>query len=149
MSRIAHRGKTMPRADFARLWNDHAITLAEIGALLDISPQAVRFRAMARDLPPRSRYPRQPFHAIKPEQEAEFASMWAHGVGRYAMADYFRTNTPRIGLTAQRLGLPKRTLTRWNKITLEQWRAIEAQKRMAEVAEKEQRAAKRIWHHAA
>lgn len=145
----AHRGKTMSRAEFARLWNDHSITVAEIGARLGISSQAVRFRALARDLPDRPRYPRERFHVVQPEQEAEFRSMWTAGVGVYDMAEHFRTNTQRIGRTAQRLGLPKRNLTRWNKITIDEWRELDARQRLVEVAAAEQRAAERTWRRVA
>lgn len=143
----AHRGKTVSRAEFARLWNDHSLTCSEIGSRLGISAQAVRFRALARNLPERPRYPRERFHLVRPEQEAEFASMWTAGVGVYDMADHFGTKHQRIGRTAVRLGLPKRDLTRWNKITIEQWR--ELARHMAEVAAEEQRAAVEMWRRAA
>lgn len=149
MSVRAHRGKTISRAEFAQLWNDHSVTVAKIGAHLGISPQAVCFRALARHLPDRPRYPRQRFHLVQPEQEAEFRSMWTPGVGVYDMASHFETNTRRIGRTAQRLGLPKRNLTRWNKITIDEWCEIEARQRLAEVAAEEQRASERIWRRVA
>lgn len=145
----AHRGKKVSGAEFARLWNDHGMTLAEIGARLEISEQAVRSRAATRGLPARPRYPRERFHLIGPGQVADFASMWRSCVGRLEMAKHFGTNEQRIGTTAARLGLPKRELTRWNKITIEQWRERELARKMAEAAAEEQCAAAEVWRRVA
>ncbi len=49
----AHRGKVLSTAEFAKLWNDHDMTLSEIGNRLGISAQAVRCRGRARGLPAR------------------------------------------------------------------------------------------------
>jgi hypothetical protein len=145
----SHRGKKVSGAEFARMWNDYGMTLAEIGARLNISEQAVRCRAAARGLPARPSYPRERFHLIRHGQEADFASMWRSGVGRREMADHFETNEQRIGTTAARLGLPKRELTRWNKITIEQWRERELAQKMAAAAAEELRAAAEVWRRAA
>ncbi|WP_213546386.1 winged helix-turn-helix domain-containing protein [Vannielia litorea] len=122
MTRAAHRGKTVSNAAFARLWNNHDMTLAEIGAELGISAQAVRFRAAARDLPPRPQFPRDRQQCIGPEQEDSFRSMWRYEVGCSDMAAHFGTNMARICKTAERLGLPKRSISRWNKINTGEWR---------------------------
>lgn len=146
---MAHRGKTLSHAEFARMWSDHGMTLAEIGSRLDISVQAVRCRAAARGLPARPRHPRERFHLIGPGQEADFTSMWQAGVGRLEMARHFGTNEQRIGTTAARLGLQKRQLTRWNKITIQEWKERELSRQMAAAAAEEQRAADKMWRKAA
>jgi hypothetical protein len=113
----AYRGKPMSYAEFARLWADTSISIAQIGALAGISQQAVQQRAKARGLPLRGL--RGVPRVI--QDDDEFKAMWGAGVGRAEMARHFGVCEPLIGIQARRLGLPKRRL-HWRKaITVQGW----------------------------
>jgi hypothetical protein len=102
----AYRGKPLSYAEFARLWADTSISIAQIGAMAGISQQAVQQRAKARGLPLRGL--RGVPRTIRDDDE--FTAMWEAGVGRAEMARHFGVCEPLIGIQARRLGLPKRRL---------------------------------------
>lgn len=117
----AHRGRTISNAEFRRLWMDNTISTVEIGKLLGISKSAVRDRALSRGLPPRKRgltkraNRRVTAEALRP--------LWDAGVNLAGLAEYFGVQLESIPKAARRLNMPPRNLTRWNSITLEQYRA--------------------------
>jgi hypothetical protein len=102
----AYRGKPLSYAEFARLWADTSISVAQIGAMAGISQQAVQQRAKSRGLPLRGL--RGVPRTIRDDDE--FTAMWEAGVGRAEMARHFGVCEALIGIQARRLGLPKRRL---------------------------------------
>jgi hypothetical protein len=77
------RGKIVSQAEFKRMWESRA-TLADIGAVLGITPTGVSARARKRGLTPRKPGPRSTQVNI-----ALFAKMWGYGVDRRDMAKFF------------------------------------------------------------
>jgi hypothetical protein len=79
-----HRGKTTTVAEFKALWGDRSLTIADIGAILDISGDAVILRAKARGLPMRG----SKWGGPRPKQidMARFRAMWEAGVKRHEIA---------------------------------------------------------------
>ncbi|RHZ96479.1 winged helix-turn-helix domain-containing protein [Cereibacter sphaeroides] len=130
----AHRGKIVSNAEFRRLWLDNTISAKEIGQRLDISLSAVSWRARSRGLPPRKKglamraHRRITAEALRP--------LWVCGVNLAGLAEHFGVKEEAITKAARRLGMPPRSVTRWNSITLEQYRAQQLADRMAEEARK-------------
>lgn len=100
-------GRQVSNAEFRRLWTDRSLTVAQIGALLGITEQAVASRAKTRGLPKRGH---GKCHAgpILPAREVEFRAMYQGGVQTKAMAAHFCVAASTIASTAARLGLPRR-----------------------------------------
>jgi hypothetical protein len=105
----AYRGKPLSYAEFARLWADTSISIAQIGASLGVSEQAVVQRAKSRGLPLRGLRGLRGVPRVI-QNDDEFTAMWEAGVGRAEMARHFGVCEPLIGIQARRLGLPKRRL---------------------------------------
>jgi len=124
----AKRGKAMSQAEFARLWADKRLTVAQIGAAIGVSGAAVSGRAVTRGLPGRQM---GPLPAIR--DDAKFREMWAAQVSIADMALFFGVNPKSIRNHVTRLGLPRRG-ARGTPITLDDYRAIKLRERMAEAA---------------
>jgi len=124
----AKRGKVMSRAEFARLWADKRLTVAQIGAAIGVSGAAVSGRAVTRGLPGRQM---GPLPAIR--DDVKFREMWAAQVSIADMALFFGVNPKSIRNHVTRLGLPRRG-ARGTPITLDDYRAIKLRERMAEAA---------------
>lgn len=67
----AHRGIQISRVEFRALWDDPALTLAQIGERLGITKQAVTNRARARGFPPRPRDARADVRKVDPVVAAD------------------------------------------------------------------------------
>jgi len=124
----AKRGKAMSQAEFARLWADKRLTVAQIGAAIGVSGAAVSGRAVTRGLPGRQM---GPLPAIR--DDVKFREMWAAQVSIADMALFFGVNPKSIRNHVTRLGLPRRG-ARGTPITLDDYRAIKLRERMAEAA---------------
>lgn len=127
----AHRGKRCTIAEFSALWNNHGMTLAEIGAQLGITLQAVTFRGKARGLPARPTHPRQRFFVIN---DPEFAPMFLAGVSPAELAAHYGCSHARIGRTAKRLGISRPKMTRWSVISIADYRTQQTVAMMAKTA---------------
>lgn len=124
------RGAIMAEATFAKLWRDPTVNIETIAARLGISRQAVRIRARVRGLPPRVGSGNTA--RARTEQSApEIAPMWLANVGLAEMARHFGCSHTAILRAANRLGLPKRELTRWDAITIEDYRAAQLRTALA------------------
>lgn len=122
------RGKVMSEAAFARLWADDTVTINEIAARLGVCRQAVSIRAAVRGLPPRKgRYKRPRVE----DQHPDIAPMWRANVGLRDMAAHFGCSHTAIIKAADRLGLPKRSGTRWDMISVEDYLALRLRIAMA------------------
>lgn len=118
----------MSRARFAALWGDNSITIRAIARQLDISPQAVRFRALSRGLPARRGHPRADQQAIR---DPAFADMWLAGVCTRDLVALYGTHHMTVPRTARRLGLPPRGRGWQPRMTLAEWRAARVASLMA------------------
>ena len=124
----AKRGKVMSRAEFARLWADKRLTVAQIGAAIGVSGAAVSSRAVKRGLPGRQM---GPLPAIR--DDAMFRELWAAGVMIDDMAQVFGVNPKSIRNHVTRLGLPRRGV-RGPTITMDDYRQAKLGACMAEAA---------------
>jgi hypothetical protein len=132
------RGKLMAEATFASLWNDPAVHVTEIAERLGISRQAVAIRARVRGLPKRAGW--KSSHKRVEDDAPGLAEMWLANVGVTAMAAHFGCSHTGIMAAAERLGLPKRKLSRWDAITVDDFRAAQLREAMARSAREEQAA---------
>ena len=134
MSGPAHRGKSVSNAQFARLYADRTLTCAQIGEVLGITAQAVRFRAKSRGLPLRGQG-KVLARVITRHDEAEFASMYLSGVFTHEIAQHYHVTRCTVRKTAQRLNLPKRSRGhRHVGIPLAAWREAQIGRKMEALA---------------
>jgi hypothetical protein len=93
------RGKIVSQAEFNRMWESRA-TLADIGAVLGITPTGVSARARKRGLPARARGARSTEidHAL-------FVQMWGCRESRRGMAGVFGVSLSTVYDIARRQGL--------------------------------------------
>lgn len=132
------RGKTVSEAEFRRLWLDRSLTIKSIAIDLDITAQAVRFRAKSRGLDPRRGYPREMVQAIR---DPEFARMWNAGVRTCDLVALYQVSHMTVPKTARRLGLPPRGKSFAHRgITLDEYRQSQIAARMSVVAANERSA---------
>jgi hypothetical protein len=136
------RGALMSEAAFARLWSDPAVHVADIARTLGITRQAVAIRARVRGLPPR-KGARKAVRDRVEDRCPDFAALWTAGVGLVAMMEHLGCCHTAILKAAARLGLPKRRLTRWNALTMADYRATLLRDAMAASA-RETRAAMKL-----
>lgn len=128
----AKRGKAVSVAEFAKLWCDHSLTCAQIGARLGISSQSVSERAKRRGLPPRIRGRAKMLSGYDTDL---FRRMFLAGVRRADMAAYFQMAEVTVRLHARRAGL----VSGWpvvRPITLRDFFEAELGHRMAETADR-------------
>jgi hypothetical protein len=125
----------MAEATFARLWLDPSISISEIAATLGVCRQAVTIRAKVRGLPPRSLVA-PPLRDRLEDRAPELADLWRANVGLQDMAAHFECSHTAIIKAAERLGLPKRSRSRWHKISLDDYRALQLREAMARDAQK-------------
>lgn len=91
-------------AEFARLWRNKSLTLAEIGQRLGgVQYATVSARARRRGLPPRLTGP-----APAIEDDAVFCQMWRAGVSGPKIAAHFGVHINTVDRHVRRLGLEKR-----------------------------------------
>lgn len=91
-------------AEFARLWHDKSLTLAEIGQRLGgVQYATVSARARRRGLPPRLTGP-----APAIVDDAEFFQMWRSGVSGPKIAAHFGVHINTVARHVRRLGMVKR-----------------------------------------
>jgi hypothetical protein len=100
----AHRGNLVSEARFRALWNDHSITAADIGRMLDISAQAVKCRAATRGLPHR------PGGAGRNRkiEPVLFRAMWDANVSPREIAAHFGVHPQCVSQRARAWRFPKR-----------------------------------------
>ena len=91
-------------AEFARLWRNKSLTLAEIGQRLGgVQYATVSARARRRGLPPRLTGP-----APAIQDDAEFCQMWRAGVSCTKIAAHFGVHVNTVDRHVRRLGLVRR-----------------------------------------
>lgn len=129
------RGKIMAEATFARMWGDPAIPINAIAAMLGVSRQAVSIRAKTRGLPPRLGSGTTARNRIE-DDNPELAVLWRANVALADIAAHFGCSHTAVIKAAARLDLPKRSRSRWHKITLADFRAEQLRQAMAADAEK-------------
>lgn len=100
----AKRGKIVSEAEFRRMWADLTISQNEIGRRLGISGEAVRFRAAARNLPPRPKERR--FAQVIDAERA--ARLYRSGLSEDAVAAVMGTKRPTVQGALNRLGVKRR-----------------------------------------
>lgn len=98
-----HRGLRVSNAEFARLYADRSLTLAQIGKMLNISQNAVTMRAISRGLKARGN---AKTHLARDVADADFADMWLLRVRIDQMQRHYGCGRHVIKQTARRLGLP-------------------------------------------
>lgn len=104
----ARRGRQVSPSEFRRLWFDPSLSQTQIGEMLGISYQAVRFRAIARGLPS-ARTVKPWVRSVTPQQEAEFRRMWLAGVRSEDIRQHFGMRySSDPARSARLMGLPKR-----------------------------------------
>jgi len=112
MGTPAHRGKQMSEAEFKKLYYDKSIPCKQIGHMLGISEQAVRFRALKRGLVMRGDDGRDsPYHRMLAKADL-FKELWLRGASRNSMIDYFGVNDWSITKAQRRLKLAPRKISR-------------------------------------
>jgi hypothetical protein len=134
MGSPAKRGRRVSEAEFRRLWENEATTIAEIGAYLGISRQAVRFRALRRGLPPRRAGPKISYNK---KHEPVFVAMYQAGLSRDDIASVLGFSPWSVADIARRLGLQPRARTWRAKTTLAQYREQQIASQMLTVAKAE------------
>ena len=101
-------GKQVSNAEFRRMWLDPSLSQKDIGRKLGISYQAVRFRAIARGLPP-ARVVKPWKRSITPDREDEFRRLWLAGVRTADIQAHFGLSYAADPARSARLmGLPPR-----------------------------------------
>ncbi len=130
-----HRGRQVSAAAFAAMWRDTSRTLTEIAAELDISAQAMWARAQARGLGRRK--PRRPNRKIDPDL---LRQMYLDGVSLKAIAEYFGVGHQRVGKTAAAMAIHRPHCSRWHALSIEDWRALQLRRQLAEDAARSQAA---------
>lgn len=91
-------------AEFARLWRNQSLTLAEIGQRIGgVQYATVSARARRRGLPPRLTGPAPAIH-----DDAAFCQMWRAGVSGPKIAAHFGVHINTVDRHVRRLGLVRR-----------------------------------------
>jgi hypothetical protein len=90
------------------MWRDQKMTIRDIAIFLEITPQAVQYRAKSRGLPSRRGYPEAARTAQRKLPEKEFTHMWLAGVPSKDIIAHFGVSHRTPAKTARRLGLPPR-----------------------------------------
>lgn len=108
------RGKPMSEAAFRRLWMDRNVPAQDIADLLDVSIQALRFRALARGLPLR----KGGGGMNRKVDPALMRAMWDFNVSPTEIARYFGVHPTTITKRSIEWGFPARNCTRWNSMSV-------------------------------
>lgn len=100
----AKRGKRVSEAEFRRMWGDLSISQNEIGRRLGISGEAVRFRAAARELPPRP--PARPF--ARRHDHARIVRLYRSGLAMHVIAQQLGCTRSVVRLALDNAGVKRR-----------------------------------------
>lgn len=117
----AKRGAQVSEAEFRRLIEDRSLTLWDIGNRLGISAEAVRGRAITRGISLRTCSKQH----IKAITDPEFAELFLANVGLEELAELYGCAPSCVTRSAKRLGLTRKA-TRWNRITVADYRIRKA-----------------------
>lgn len=133
--RPKRRSPSYSAVEFKRLCADEAFTIRQIAARLNMEMQGVRKHARRMGLPPRKGGRR-----ASVQWPADFAAMWLANVGAPEIAERLGCHATMISRKARKMGLPDRRATRWNIITIADYRALQLRNALAARAREEQAA---------